>query len=132
MNRLVWTEAFPKISNDRSCLFWEISAFPNDTDSKWRVGGNIGSPQELTRLELQRAVDEKDKKVRQYRRDCTELWLLLVLPLVPARKPAYGQFRWPVAADRWPVTTDFDKVFVFEEDSGSPLHELATVPASPV
>ena len=128
---LVRTEAFPKIRNDPSCLFREISAIPDDTDTRWRAVGNVESPQELTRPELQRAVDEKDKKVRQYRRDCTELWLLLVLPLFPAPKPAFGQFRWPAPADRWRVTTDFDRVFVFEEDSGGPLHELATIPVSP-
>ena len=128
---LVRTEAFPKIRNDPSCLFREISAIPDDTDTRWRAVGNVESPQELTRPELQRAVDEKDKKVRQYRRDCTELWLLLVLPLFPAPKQAFGQFRWPAPADRWRVTTDFDRVFVFEEDSGGPLHELATIPVSP-
>lgn len=131
VNGLVLTEAFPKIRNDRPCLFWEISAIPNDTDTRWRIVGNVESPQELTRPELQRAVDEKNKKVRQYRRDCTELWLLLVLPLFPALKPAFGQFRWPAAADRWNVATDFDRVFVFEEDSGEPLHELATIAMSP-
>ena len=74
------------------------------------------------------AVDEKGRKIRQYRRDCTELWLLLVLPLFPARKPAFGQLRWPAAGDRWNVKTQFDRVFVFEDDSGEPLHEVAADP----
>ena len=122
------TWATAKITNNRSCLFWEISAFPNDTDAKWRAVGKVESPEELTQPALQQAVDEKDMKVRQYRRNCTEVWLLLVLPLFPARKLAFGQRRWPAAAERWNVRTAFDRVFVFEEDSGAPLHEVATVP----
>ena len=91
----------------------------------------VESPKELTRSVLQRAVDEKGRKVRQYRRQCAELWLLLVLPLFPARKPAFGQLRWPGAAEQWDVTTEFDRVFVLEEDSAEPLHEVAAVAARP-
>ena len=131
LDRLPPTGPTAKISNDRSCLFWEISAFPNDTDTRWRAVGKAESPEELTQPVLQRAVDEKDRKARQYRRDCTELWLLLVLPFLPAQKPAFGQLRWPAAADRWTVRTAFDRVFVFEDDSGAPLHEVATVPVRP-
>ena len=106
------------IEQDRSCLFRTISFSPNDRDAKWRAVGKVESPEELTPPVLQRAVDEKGQKVRQYRRDCTDLWLLLVLPLFPARKPAFGQLRWPAAGERWVVKTQFDRVFVFEEDSG--------------
>ena len=131
VNGLVPTGAIAKIRNDRSCLFREIGAFPNDTDTRWRAVGQAESPHELTQPELQRAVDEKEQKVRQYRRGCTELWLLLVLPLFPARKLAFGQLRWPAARERWIVRSAFDRVFVFEEDSAAPLHELATLPARP-
>lgn len=128
VDALVAAPVIAKITNDRSCLFQQISAFPNDTDTRWQAVGKVESPDELTQPALQWAVDEKDRKVHQYRRDCTELWLLLVLPLFPARKPAFGQYRWPAAAERWVVRTAFDRVFVFEEDSGAPLHEVATVP----
>ena len=122
---------FATIEQDRSCLFRMISFFPNDTEAKWQAVGKVESPGELTQRVLQRAVDEKGQKVRQYRRDCTELWLLLVLPLFPARKPASGQLRWPAVGERWNVKTQFDRVFVFEEDSAEPLHEVATVAVRP-
>ena len=128
---LVPRREFARIEQDRSCLFRTISILPNDREAKWRAVPEAESPEELTQAALQRAVAQKGQKVRHYRRDCTELWLLLVLPLIPASKPAFGQFRWPAAADRWHVTTEFDRVFVFEEDSGEPLHELATIAASP-
>ena len=128
VGRLPPTRAIAKISNGRSCLFSKISAFPDDTGPRWRAVPEAESPEELTQAGLQRAVDEKDRKICQYRRHCTELWLLLVLPLFPAQKPAFGQLRWPAAAERWIVRTAFDRVFVFEEDSSAPLHELAAAP----
>ena len=128
---LVPRRTFARIEQDRSCLFRTISFFPNDAEAKWRAVGNAESPEELTRPVLQRAVDEKGRRVRHYRRDCTELWLLLVLPLFPAREPAFGQLRWPAAGERWGVTTEFDRVFVFEEDSGEPLHEMTTIAVRP-
>lgn len=120
-----------KIEQDRSCLFRTINIFPNDREAKWRAVGMVESPEELTQPVLQRAVDAKGQKVRQYRRNCTELWLLLVLPLFPARKPAFGQLMWPAAGEQWVVTTEFDRVFVFEEHSPEPLHEVATTAAKP-
>ena len=131
VDRLPPTRPVAKISNDRYSLFSAISAFPDDTDTRWRAVPKAESPGELTQPVLQQAVDEKDRKVYQYRRDCTELWLLLVLPLFPAQKPAFGQLRWLAASERWSVRTAFDRVFVFEEDSGAPLHEVATVPLRP-
>ena len=132
VDRLPPTRTIAKIRNDRSCLFSEICAFPNDTDTRWRAVGNAESPEELTQPVLQRAVNEKDRKARQYRRDCTELWLLLVLPFFPAPKPAFGQLRWPAAAERWTVRTAFDRIFVFEDDSDAPLHEVDTVTSDAV
>ena len=123
---LVPRRTFARIEQDQSCLFLTISFSPNDRDAKWRAVGKVESPEELTQPVLQRAVDEKSQKVRQYRRDCTDLWLLLVLPLFPAPKPAFGQLRWPAAGEQWVVKTQFDRVFVFEECSGEPLHEVAT------
>ena len=128
---LVPRRPFARIEQDRSCLFRTISFFPNDRAAKWQVVPNVESPEELTQPALQRAVDEKGQKVRQYRRDCTDLWLLLVLPLFPTRKPAFGQLLWPAAGERWGVKTQFDRVFVFEEDSGEPLHEVATIAMRP-
>ena len=128
---LVPRRTFTRIEQDRSYLFRTISFFPNDRDAKWLAVGKVESPEELTQPVLQRAVDKKGQKVRQYRRDCTDLWLLLVLPLFPARKPAFGQLRWPAAGERWVVKTQFDRVFVFEEHSGEPLHEVATIALRP-
>ena len=122
---MVATRPLAKIRQDESCLFSEISAFPNDRDARWRAVGKAESAEELTQSALQLAVDRKGQKVRQYRRSCTELWLLLMSPLFPARKPAFGQLRWPTAEERWHVRTAFDRVFVFDEDSGEPLHEVA-------
>ena len=128
---LVPTRTFERIEQDPSCLFRTISFFPNDREAKWLAVGKVESPEELTQRVLQRAVDEKGQKVRQYRRDCTELWLLLVLPLFPARQLASGQLRWPAVGERWNVKAQFDRVFVFEEDSAEPLHEVAAIAVRP-
>ena len=128
---LVPRRTFARIEQEPSCLFRTISMFPNDSDIRWRAVGMVESPVELTQPMLQRAVDEKGRKVRQYRRQCEEVWLLLVLPLFPARKPAFGQLRWPPAAEHWHLTTTFDRVFVLEEDSAEPLHEVAAGAAGP-
>ena len=128
---LVPRQAFARIEQEQSSLFRTISILPDDRDLRWRAVGKGESPEELTQAVLRRAVGDKEQKVRQYRRDCTDLWLLLVLPLFPVLKPAFGQLRWPAAGERWYVTTEFDRVFVFEEDSREPLHEIATIAARP-
>ena len=131
VSELVPRQLCARIEQEPACLFRTISIFPNDARAKWRAVGKVESPEELTQPVLQRAVDEKGRKIRRYRRDCTDVWLLLVLPLFPAPKLAFGQLRWPVAGHHWCVTTEFDRVFVFEEDSGEPLHEIATIPPRP-
>ena len=128
---LVPRRTFARIEQEPSCLFRTISMFPNDIDARWRAVGMSESPVELTQPMLKRAVDVKGQKIRQYRRKCEEVWLLVVLPLFPARKPAFGQLRWPAAAEQWDVTTEFDRVFVLEEDSAEPLHEVSAVAARP-
>ena len=59
------------------------------------------------------------------------MWLLLVLPLFPVLKPAFGHCGGPRQENGGYVTTEFDRVFVFEEDSREPLHEIATIAARP-
>ena len=100
-----------------------------EEETKWSAVGKAETPEALTANELQEAVDEKDDKIEEYRQKCSEVWLLLVLPLIPSpTKPAFGQWRWPEFGAQWQVETGFDRVFVHEEDSSEPLHELSTRP----
>ena len=64
---LVPRRTFASSEQDQSCLFQTISFSPNNRDAKWRAVGKVESPEEMTQPVLQRAVDEKDQKVRQYR-----------------------------------------------------------------
>ena len=48
----------------------------------------------------------------------------------PESRPS-DKLRWPAAGERWVVKTQFDRVFVFEEHSGEPLHEVATIALRP-
>ena len=69
-----------------------------------------------------RAVDERDRGL-----DAGRLAIGEGVTGLAGWHKAFGQLRWPAGGERWGVTTVFDRVFVFEEDSSQPLHEVAAI-----
>ena len=128
LDGLVPTTEFARIEQDRRCLFWQVTIWPSESGAgTWRAVPKSECAEALTRDGLQQAVAGKDVKVANYRERCTEVWLLLVLPLFPAEdKPAFGQWTWPESGKEWRLKTGFDRVFVYEERFRPPLHEVGT------
>ena len=122
-----------RIEQDRRCLFRQITIWPSESSAgSWRAVPKAECAEALTRDELEQAVADKDKKVGDYRKKCSEAWLLLVLPLFPAEgRSAFGQWMWPESAKEWQLKTGFDRVFVYEERFRPPLHEVSTLNGAP-
>ena len=105
--------------------------FPKRQRCEMVAVGEAESPQELARPVLQRAVDEKGQKVRQYRRT---LHGAVVIAGVAALSSSKTGLRTIAMAGGRRTAGREDRVrqgLVFEEDSSEPLYEVATIAARP-
>jgi len=97
----------------------EISICPIEGAGKscWSSMACFSFPPEAARI--QKALDEKESKVTEYRKTCDEVWLLLVA----SSEFLSSQFTPDSSLEKMQFTSSFDRVFLLEEPRNT-IHEF--------